>query len=91
MGRLKWRPFSWGESMDVKQKEALIERRLRLYDIKIFELEMDRVAAEAVGDREAIKEINRNLEALHKAREAVKNMISSKEGDQCGNSEEATN
>ena len=68
--------------MDAKQKEALIERRLKLYDIKLFELEMDRVAAEAVGDREAIREIDKNMEQLRKAREAVSRLI---EGDQDGN------
>lgn len=57
-----------------KEREVLKKNRLAVYDGRIFELEMDLTAAEAAGETDAVDEIQRNIEKLRKAREAVAKM-----------------
>ena len=58
----------------VEQKKKMIERRLQEYSSKIFSLEMDRKALEAIGDEEGVKNTDQRLDSLRKAYEAVKGM-----------------
>lgn len=57
-----------------EQKNKLKNNRLLLYEAKIFELEMDRTAAEAAGDMEALPNIEANIEKLKQAAAAVEKM-----------------
>jgi hypothetical protein len=57
-----------------KQKSEMKRNRLLLYEAKIFELEMDRVAAEAAGDLQALPAIETNIIKLKQAAVAVEKM-----------------
>lgn len=57
-----------------EQKNQYIDARLNEYEIKLFQLQMDRVAFTAAGDHEQVKSIEKRAEALEKAKEAVKAM-----------------
>ena len=58
-----------------EQKEKMIRHRLDEYKAKIFTLEMDRSALEAIGDDNGVKNTEQHIEALRKAYEAVERMI----------------
>lgn len=60
--------------LEDKQKEKMKNNRILLYESKIFELEMDKVAAAAVADDSAITDIDLKLSQLRTACEAIKNM-----------------
>lgn len=52
----------------------MIARRLEDYSAKIFALEMDLNALEAIGDSEGTKTTNQRLDSLRKAYKAVEEM-----------------
>lgn len=57
-----------------EQKEKMINRRLEEYSAKIFALDMDLKALEAIGDEEGVKTTEQRLESLRKAYKAVEEM-----------------
>lgn len=57
-----------------EQKGKMIQRRLEEYSSKIFALEMDLKALEAIEDVEGINTTNQRIEALRKAYTAVEAM-----------------
>lgn len=60
--------------LSAEQKNQLIDNRVRDYDIKLFNLQLDVVAFTAAGDNEQVELTNQRIEALEKALEAVKGM-----------------
>jgi hypothetical protein len=54
-----------------EQKATLIESRIQDYNVKIFNLEMDRAAFIAIEDLAQVESVDRRIEALKKAIEAV--------------------
>lgn len=61
--------------MTKEQKEKMIQRRLEEYAAKLFALEMDKTALEAIGDTEGVTNTVQRMESLRKAYEAVKGMM----------------
>jgi hypothetical protein len=61
--------------LTTEQKKILVEKRLLEYDARLFSLEMDLSAATAADDKIGVKDIQRNIEALTKARSAVEGMM----------------
>jgi hypothetical protein len=57
-----------------EQKKEAKERRLLIYDSRIFEQQMDLAAARAVGDDTAAAEIEKEIQNLLLAREAIEKM-----------------
>lgn len=57
-----------------EQKNQMIEARLLEYRGRLFNIEMDRVAAEAAGDIIAVDELDRAAEGLKKAYRAVEGL-----------------
>jgi len=57
-----------------EQKAKLVERRLLEYHTRLFNLEMDRTALEAIGDSAGVEAVDQRIAALRKAYAAVKGM-----------------
>lgn len=55
-----------------QEKQAMLEQRVKFYEAKIFELEMDKAACSANG--EPVEDFEKNIEGLRKAIEAVKTL-----------------
>ncbi|MEI2285027.1 hypothetical protein [Paenibacillus polysaccharolyticus] len=58
-----------------EQKNIMIEARLLEYRGRLFNIEMDMVAAVAADDHEAHHELQKSAEGLKKAYRAVEGMI----------------
>ena len=56
------------------QRAQLHERRILLYEARIYELEMDIVALQAISDDDGLQRKKTELESVRKALEAVKAM-----------------
>jgi anaerobic ribonucleoside-triphosphate reductase len=54
-----------------EQRKDMINVRVHEYNVKIFNLEMDRAAFIAIGDDTQVESVDRRIEALKKAIEAV--------------------
>lgn len=60
--------------LDEQQKQQMKERRILLYESRIFELEMDAAAAKAAGDVEHAVRIDDDIAKLQAAILAVAKM-----------------
>ena len=60
--------------LTAEQKNEMIDARILEYSMKIFTLEMDRKALEAIGDSEGIQSIDQRIESLKTASSAVESM-----------------
>lgn len=60
--------------LEIEQRQAMRTRRIRLYETKIFELQMDLLACQATGDKEGESTVQQALDQLTSALEAVSNM-----------------
>lgn len=58
-----------------EEKQSLINQRLKEYEIKIYQLEIDKTALLAIGNEEGAKNIDLIIEGVKKSYEAVKGMI----------------
>lgn len=56
------------------QKKRMIDDRLLEYESRLFSLEMDMIASEAAGDKIGARDIQKRIEGLQKAYDAVKGM-----------------
>ena len=61
-------------NIDPKLKEELKKRRLREYEIRMFEIQMDIEAGKAVNDEAFVKEREEQLRKLELAYKAVEAM-----------------
>lgn len=61
-------------SLTEEMKAEMKRKRLLVYQARIYDLEMDRTAAEAAGDDEALPGIDSNIEKLRLAAAAVERM-----------------
>jgi hypothetical protein len=58
-----------------EEKQKMIDYRIKEYEVRIFDLTMNRTALEAVNDFEGIKVIDSRIEGLRKGIEAVRGML----------------
>lgn len=61
--------------LTTEEKKAMVDHRVKFYESKIFELEMDRAASAANEDKESVKQIDKMIDGYKKASEAVGSMI----------------
>lgn len=57
-----------------EEKNQVIDRRLKEYDLKMFNLELDVAALEAAGDGEGVAQTAKRIESLQKAKAAIDSM-----------------
>lgn len=60
--------------LTVDQRNQMIDSRIQEYEAKIFDMEMNIVALDAIGDATGVLTSNARIEALRKAIEAVNGM-----------------
>lgn len=60
--------------LNTEQKNQLIDNRIRDYEVKLFNLQLDIVAFTAAGDEDQVNLTSQRIEALEKALEAVKDL-----------------
>jgi hypothetical protein len=61
--------------LTTEEKQKMIEHRIKEYEVRIFDLQMNRTALESVNDQDGIKAMDGRVEALRKAVEAVRGMM----------------
>jgi hypothetical protein len=57
-----------------EQKNQLIDARLMDYDIKLYNLEIDVVALQTVGDTEGLEGVHNRIDSLRRARAEVEKL-----------------
>ncbi len=60
--------------LTVEEKKAMIDYRIKVYESKIFELQMDQVAALANEESAAAEQIGKTIGGLEKAIAAVQDL-----------------
>jgi hypothetical protein len=60
--------------LTTEEKQKMVEHRIKEYEVRIFDLQMQKTALESVNDEDAVKSMDERIEGLRKAIEAVKSM-----------------
>lgn len=58
-----------------EHKKKIVEQKLLEYEVKMYVIEIDKVALSAIGDMDGIAQLDMRLESLKLAHAAVKEMI----------------
>lgn len=61
-----------------KEKQKMIDHRIKIYEAKIFELDMDKTAALANGEQAEADRIDKSIQGLEKAIDAVRELLTTK-------------
>lgn len=63
------------EDLTQEMKDQMIKKRLRDYNVKIFQLQLDKAALEAIADSEGAAAIDKRISSIQTAFDAIAQMV----------------